>query len=189
MAIAYDEAVRYAKLNLGAPSHEEWFNDLQPFGLNFLDQSLEMHGASHIHHGPEKLILMAKENPYAFDAMRLGIAFFLKQKEALPPEAMEWLVQLLRGELSRPKKRVGASSKASRHNFISHVVGELVSKGMKATRNDASEPTSACDAVADALAELGLEPATFHGVKRIWLATSPNLRAVYLKGRGDPTVL
>ena len=44
-----------------------------------------------------------------------------------------------------------------------------VDDGMTATRNDASEATSACDAVADAMKELELEPADFYSVKRIWL--------------------
>lgn len=188
MAITYSEAVQYAEFYLGF-DYGEYFDELKPFGLNFIDQGAQMIGSAHIRNGPEKLILAAKEDPYAFDAMRLGIAFFLKQKEELPPEAMEWLVQYLRGELSRPKKRVGAKSKASRHSRISHIVGELVSKGMIATRNDVSPATSACDAVADALAKLGSEPATFQGVKRIWLNTPPGMRALYLKGRGDPTVL
>ena len=185
MAITYSEAVERAKFSLDSHvGYYQWFDDFKPLGLNYLDQILEMRGASYIHHGPEKLILDAKKNPYAFDAMRLGIAFFLKQKETLPPEAKEWLMQYLRGELSRPAKRVGASSKAGWHDTISYIIGGFVAQGMMATRNDVSPATSACDAVADALAELGLEPATFHGVKRIWLATSPNLRAVYCKKRG-----
>jgi hypothetical protein len=40
---------------------------------------------------------------------------------------------------------------------------------LTATRNDTSKHVSACDAVAEALRQLGLKPLSFNGVKRIWL--------------------
>ncbi len=86
------------------------------------------------------------------------------------PAIADWLVKHLRGEASRPNAQAGRNGSGYAHFKIHCAIRRLVSEGMIATRNDASPPLSACDVVADALAELGLEPKTFHGVKRIWLA-------------------
>ena len=126
-------------------------------------------GVKMLRNEPARLVAWAETDAGGFDALRLGIARSLEQGEELHPEALKWLLQHLRGEVNRPKARAGAKSGFWLHSLIWMAVGTRVLDGMKATRNDASEPTSACDAVAEALVELGLEPTTFYGVKRIWL--------------------
>lgn len=87
----------------------------------------------------------------------------------MPTEARDWLLKVLRDEIQRPKAKAGRKPKDWTYVLIWAAILSRVNEGMVATRNDASEPTSACDAVAKALAELNLTPSTFDGVKRIWL--------------------
>ena len=128
-------------------------------------------GASMLRNKPDELLAWAKSNADGFDALCLGVAHAVERgfDEELTQEIRKWLAGILRGEVQRPKARAGRGSGGWLHHLIWIAVSSRVGDGMSATRNDASEPTSACDAVAEALAELGLEPATFHGVKRVWL--------------------
>lgn len=126
--------------------------------------------------GADALYFLAGHDPISFDCLRFGIAELLDEGEELSADAKAWLVRFLRNEVTRPKEKSGRNSEAQLHLIISEVIRELMSDGMNATRNDASEALSACDAVADALAELKLQPATFHGVKRLWLENRRALR-------------
>jgi hypothetical protein len=102
-----------------------------------------------------------------------------------PPEAAEWLVLNLRGEIERPHGTPGTHDAEGLHTGVFLAVHMLVQSGMKATRNDNSKregaETSACDAVANAMAEIDLQPATFSSVKKVWLAkkkqTKPGIPA------------
>jgi enoyl-CoA hydratase/carnithine racemase len=163
MAIDYSEAVRRTKKSIQHAMSEEFAT------IASGEFMLTTAGARMLRCETARLLALAETDAGGFDALRLGVAYALEQGEELPPEVLQWLVRHLRGKAARPKARAGAKSVLWLHIIIWNSVGNFVSDGMKATRNDASEPTSACDAVADALVELGLEPATFHSVKRIWL--------------------
>lgn len=125
-------------------------------------------GVRMLRHKTAELLAWAGTEAAGFDALRLGIAHALQHGEELPPDASLWLVQYLRGEVTRPKAQAGRKHEQHLHSLIWIAVTMRVAEGMKATRNDVSQPTSACDAVAQALSELGLEPTTFFAVKRIW---------------------
>lgn len=113
----------------------------------------------------------AEGDAAGFDALKEGICFSLERGEALHPDIVQWLLKYLRGEVSRPASKSGAKKAEWWSLRICLAVNELVEAGLSCMRNDVSEPTSACDAVADALAELGLSPTSYASVKRIWLAT------------------
>lgn len=68
-----------------------------------------------------------------------------------------------------PSKPRGAPKKSALHRLVCIFIDNLVDAGWKALRNDASEETSACDVLALALRNSGLQPTTFDGVKRIYL--------------------
>lgn len=140
------------------------------FERHFSDDSMLLSmGARMLRNDPAWLFRWAEGSATGFDATKLAIAHALELGEPLPTEALEWIVQYLRGKVNRPKAKSGRKSEYWFHALIWLAVGSLANDGMTATRNDESPATSACDAVANALAELGLEPTTFHGVKRIWL--------------------
>jgi hypothetical protein len=153
MAIAYSEAVRRSKKLIQSGLREEL---AQHASGEFMAVTM---GVSMLRYETSRLLAWAETHAGGFDVLRLGVAHALEQGEELPPEVLQWLVRYLRGEVTRP---------------IWIAVSGRVLDGMKATRNDASEAISACDAVADSLAELKLEPATFYGVKRIWLRFEKN---------------
>jgi enoyl-CoA hydratase/carnithine racemase len=168
MPIGYTEAVQRSKKFIQSGLREELAKHASG---EFMATSI---GARMLRHETARLMAWAETDAGGFDALCLGVAHFLEQGEELPPKALKWLLQQLRGEVARPKARAGAKTEFWLHSLIWIAVGNRVLDGMKATRNDAGEPTSACDAVAEALEELGLEPATFHSVKRIWLRFERN---------------
>ena len=118
-----------------------------------------------------QLLRDAESDWQAFNVLRLGLALLLEHdKLEMRPEVRDWLSRYLRGEISAPAKKAGRKQKTGPHNVIEFCVSLLVDNGMNATRSDATRPPeSACDAVAKALAELGMEPTTFEAVKRIYL--------------------
>jgi hypothetical protein len=139
---------------------------------DFDEMHMEVLGAAMLRKRLQDLIAWSKTDAEGFDTLRLGIAASLlyHPNEKLPPEAQEWLGKFLRGKVKRPKAKAGRGHESGINHLIWVMVGMLQQNGMKATRNDVSDPLSACDAVAQALEELELTPTTFHGVKRIWMA-------------------
>lgn len=127
-------------------------------------------GAAMLRKRPGDLVAWAAADREGWDALRLGVAHAVARGEEIPPEAAEWLALNLRGEIERPHGTSGTHDAEGLHLGIYLTVHMLVQSGMKASRNDASEATSACDAVADAMADLKQKPATFYGVKKVWLA-------------------
>jgi hypothetical protein len=115
------------------------------------------------------LISRAKRDPDAHDALRAAVALQLFMEKQLPREATEWLVEFLLGRRERPTKSPGAPSGLGMEVLIYGAVGFLVEGGLTATRSDASEPVSACDAVAEAMNKLGKKPGSYSRVKAIYL--------------------
>ena len=134
----------------------------------FEDVLLTQYGFRILRERPENIQKLSESDAYKFDAIRYVVSTMIDRGEKLPMQAKEWLIKFLRGEINRPANAPGAPPKDWLHILIWIAVGNLVEGGMTATRNDASAKVSACDAVADAMAELRFEPSTFHGVKRVW---------------------
>lgn len=149
--------------------------------LDWRAMNSEVLGAAMLRKRPGELVAWAMADREGWDALRLGVAHAVARGEEIPSEAAEWLALNLRGEIERPHGTPGTHEAEGLHVAIYLAVHTLVQSGMNATRNDASEPTSACDAVAKAMAEIGLQPATFYGVKKVWLAkkkqTKPGIPA------------
>jgi hypothetical protein len=168
--LTYDDAVARARAYL-----ENFMTD-KATGRNLLDPEdlLELNhealGTAMLAQRPAYLVGWASLEREGWDALRLGVARALEDGDAIPPEALRWLVHYLRGENERPKASAGRHNARGLHIAIVFAVNYLVGCGAKATRNDASPPVSACDAVAAALAQLKLSPTTFDAVKKIWLA-------------------
>lgn len=118
---------------------------------------------------PVGLVEKARLDPIAHDALRLVLATFIGNKTMPPDAACVWLEAYLKGEAERPAGKAGRKKEIRLHYAIWVTIRDLVGQGMKATRNDASPQDSACDAVAEAMKRLNLEPKTFDGIKRIWL--------------------
>lgn len=138
----------------------------------YRDRNLADLGAMMLSKNPAELWAWASESPDGFDALRMGIASKLEHPTGEPLSFVErdWLVKYLRGKAVRPNGRAGALPKDGINIVVWATVKHLVGKGMAATRNDESRSAeSACDAVAEALKELGMKPTTFARVKRIWL--------------------
>ena len=167
---AYPEAVEIARRYLenfmmdGATGR----NLLDPEDLRQLNS--EVIGAAMLAQRPAFLVGWASLDCEGWDALRLGVASAIDRGDEIPPEALQWLARHLRGENERPKASAGRHDARGLHIAIVFSVNYLVECGMRATRNDASPAVSACDAVADALAQLKLSPTTFEAVKKIWLA-------------------
>ncbi len=117
----------------------------------------------------EGLIIGAETDAQLFQAVLLRTASDIEEGAVLHPKLRKWIVQYLRGEVSPPPKPKGRMESTGLHILIAHAVGDLVGSGMQPTsRGDASPAVSACDAVADALAQLKINSITFKTVKRIW---------------------
>lgn len=176
----YPEAVRRARKFL-----ESWMagnSQGLAAGKNLADardwqaMNSEVLGAAMLRKRPGELVAWAMADRKGWDALRLGVAHAVARGEEIPPEAAEWLALYLRGEIERPHGTPGTHDAEGLHFAIYLAVYTLVQSGMQATRNDASEPTSACDAVGEALAALGCTPATFYGVKKVWLAVKKQIK-------------
>jgi hypothetical protein len=132
-------------------------------------QILQDRGFQMIAENPDELVGKADSDPDYFDALRFGAAQQLSLGIDFPLIIRHWIVEYLQGKRVRPKSASGRGSSIGWHINIALTVDLLVRAGMTATRNDASDTTSACDAVARALAELGLPPSSYARVKKIWL--------------------
>lgn len=117
-------------------------------------------------------------------AVCLAISRVLEEGGEIPPLARTWLSEFLQGKIVAPKR---GSGRPQQNMFIPILVlgavSACVDAGMMATRNDASEPVSACDAVAEAMCKLGIRPASYEGVKRVWLEARKSSGDVALNRR------
>jgi hypothetical protein len=105
----------------------------------------------------------------SFDVLSVVAAKYLETDIPMPKILAQWAAAIMRGERKRPKRNGKfANGTLERNTYIWPVTRKLVKSGMMATRNDESPPTSACDAVAKALKQLGESPTTYASVKRIW---------------------
>ena len=101
--------------------------------------------------------------------LKLAIARVLEEKIELPSSVNEWLQKYLRHELPDTLGIKGRPKKQGFEDLIFQTVQDLVDyHGLNATRNDTGSPTSASDAVAEALCQLKQSPRSYYRVRRIW---------------------
>ena len=129
-------------------------------------------GIGIIRENPEEILEFSNKSHNNFNAIKHAVACMIEYNEVLPAEVRTWVIGVLKGEIKCPPRRRGQPSKDWSSAAIWVAVKNLVDSGMIATRNDATPAISACDAVADALYNLGHTPQTFEGVKKIWLEFS-----------------
>ncbi|WBQ13837.1 hypothetical protein L2D00_03925 [Hyphomonadaceae bacterium BL14] len=122
---------------------------------------------------PDKLLELSDRSEADHLAVLKVLAENTEMDAPLPEIIRRWIADYLRGSHPRPTKRQGRPSDTGLRVAIWDAVQELVERlGMTATRNEASEETSACDAVAQALSNLELKPTSFDRVKKIWVEVS-----------------
>ena len=101
------------------------------------------------------------------EALYLIARRLVAQDEPIPKLLLTWLTTA--GQRPRPKRPRGLRPHVSqgRDLQICFAVFILQSLGMFATRNDASEPNSACDVVSEVLVEYRIGR-SYHAVRKIW---------------------
>lgn len=120
----------------------------------------------------EQRLAAALDDPIAFDiACEIG-ASFLKEGKSLPPELSNFMADVLERKVLRPRPKKGQKTYVygQRDLVIQTAIKYGESIGLAPTRNDEAPALSGCDVVAEFLSDRGMFPATFAGVKRIWLA-------------------
>ena len=116
-----------------------------------------------------QMINSADNRADSFDVLAVVSEKYFETDRLMPKVLAQWAAAMMRGEKKRPKRNGKfANGTLERNTYIWPVTRKLVESGMMATRNDESPPTSACDAVAEALKQLGENPTAYASVKRIW---------------------
>ena len=121
-------------------------------------------------HSLSTLIEDSTTNPVSYIAVQEVLRHLRNASEEIPGELHEWAYDVAVGDRRLPKIRRGRSpfTNQVRNAAIIQTVEILVSCGLKATRNEASEPISAADAVSEGLRQLGIELQT-DSVSKIWV--------------------
>jgi hypothetical protein len=169
-AIGFAEAVAAAKVSIEralAPENVARFGDAA--------RSL---GPEALRRNSTLLLSLARRTSAHFDMLRLGVADALERGETLPPEVLDWLERFLRCEEAPPPKKMGRPREAFLHVIICFAVKALNEAGLSVARRPDAPPLSACDAVAQAMAELGRTPCTFSGVRDVWDKVGGSLQPV-----------
>lgn len=125
--------------------------------------------------GLNSIFRASESQALAFDALSRASAVLVEKGEPLPPRLALWASHRLLDKVKRPKipnrfKRGWPGEHKERDEFIYILVIKLRDYGISPTRNDAqgSWGESGCDAVAEAMAQRGLTPNTFKGIKKIY---------------------
>ena len=113
---------------------------------------------------PEYIKLAHQEREW-WDALCVFAGCLLRNNVPLADDLRLFIADVLIDNIEPPKRKSGSSKSGHyyRNLLIWAAINELVSRGMTATRNDASVGRSACDAVAK---ESGL---SYNGVLSVWL--------------------
>ena len=116
-----------------------------------------------------ELIEGAQSSPVEFRAVREALSHLLETHEPVPDELVQWSLSVAAGRVTSPGIGPGRSRYKNqlRDELIAQTVQTLVDCGLNATRNEASAPESACDAVSKALNAHGIE-LSYAGVAKIW---------------------
>ena len=169
LPIAFDQAVRLAFFLMamripyvGKRSPDE--SDL----MHLFD--FEMRAIYELREGHlSELIEGAKTSRLDFRTVQAALAFLLESNEPFPTELNDWALQVAAGNIELPRPRLGrnADTNVVRDELIVKTVEALVDCGLTASRNDASKPQSACDAVSKALSAHGVTLG-HAAIQKIW---------------------
>ena len=115
------------------------------------------------------LIDGSRSNPIAFRALQRAVHQLRHSKTPMPDVLSEWAHDVADGTQVCPRAKPGRSPYTNkvRDDLIVGTVQALVDCGLRATRNEASEPTSACDAVSGALVAHGVD-LSYEAVAKVW---------------------
>ena len=124
-----------------------------------------------------ELIEESDTSPLAFQALQEVVGMTRRRIESMPEGLREWIFDVAEGKRVMPARGQGRNpfSNQVRNELIVRTIQALTDCGLTATRNEASEHRSACDAVSDALKVHGIE-LTYDGVVKVWA-----------KGKDNPT--
>ena len=117
----------------------------------------------------QELIEGAPSSPLDFRALEEALSYLLETQEPIPSELVDWGLAVAARKMTSPSAGPGRSPYTNqvRNELIVQTVQTLVYCGLTATRNEASGPESACDAVAEALNAHGVK-LSYAGVAKIW---------------------
>ena len=99
----------------------------------------------------KELVERSNTEKLAWDALQVCVKSKLRAQETVEGELLEWALEVAAGTRTRPSHRGRDQTAEIRDALILETVEALVACGLTKTRNDASEPRSACDAVAAVL--------------------------------------
>lgn len=175
---AYAAAVAYGKMVIGdwvatAPSDDTPAEIL--LRLFFGVREFVWFDGSRYHDAPDAALAglaeLAEANIASRELLREIVASKLLCGKPLTDPERLFAGRELRGSLPKITGKVG---KKARKNFWKRAVAlllvrEMVARyGLLATRNDASEPLSACDAAVEAYHHAGMKGISFQFLKEIW---------------------
>ena len=171
----FDEAVAFAKGQLaGIDNLSTSAHQMSAHVEQMADISIDVEGLEY----QPSWIEMSAFSTLHWDAISMHCIKLLKSNAPISPPFRAWIASVLESELvgERARPAVPNTEKRGRKEDVDQrevwlwlVVGQLVNKGLTATRNDVSSMhESACDAVAKAMVELGKTPNTFDGIKPIY---------------------
>ena len=116
-----------------------------------------------------ELIEESHSSPLAYQALQKALHHLRETQKPIPDELREWAFDVASGIQPCPKPGRGPKPYGNqvRNEIIVETVRTLVECGLTATRNEASPPESACDAVSQALGMHGVGLA-YEGVAKVW---------------------
>ena len=124
----------------------------------------------------ETLIAESYSSPLAFRGLQCALAHLRETGKTIPKALHEWALEVADGTRACPKAGPGRSPYTNqvRDRSIVRALRILVDCGLTMTRNEASEPRSACDAVSGALEAHGIE-LSYDAVVKVWAKSRPVL--------------
>ena len=169
LSIRMDEAARLAFLML---AHRVPYDgpEPRPDGIigTIRDHEMLAYGALR-NNSLSTLIEDSTTNPVAYRAVQEVLSNLRRTSEEIPGQLSEWSYDVAVGTRGLPTTGRGRSpfKNQVRNDAIIQTMETLISCGLKATRNEASDPISAADAVTVALTALRIELQT-ESINKIW---------------------
>ena len=169
MAIPFQRAVRLAFFLMAFRIPYVGDRDPDNWDLTQLND-VEMRAINKLREGRLlELIEGAQSSPLDFRTLQAVMSYLLETGKPIPSELNEWALPVAAGIMECPRGKPGRSpyTNVVRNELITKTVQTLVGCGLSATRNEISDPESACDAVSEALNAHGVE-LSFESVAKIW---------------------
>jgi len=117
------------------------------------------------------MVQLAGRNVECFDALRLHAAGFVDRGDAMPFELRLFVARVLRDDMLRPVRRGSPKINTARDFFLHALLHEIMERfsvtGMRG--REASERTSACDILAEAMPRRPRLPKSYGAIERILL--------------------